>query len=254
MGMKREYARTLQGLFSHPLQHGLRIEDVEALMEHLGATVEPIVEDRLKIVLMSGQSIVLQSGLGQTRNILGEEGVLLLRRFLQQAGISPENPEPTVAPQRGDQSKRLVIQLEHREASAWWLVDNELRAEKVKPHGIWSSNQRISHRHENDVAGQRAQPDYQYLNELCKLIMEADRVLLLGHGHGESDLRLQLRRHLEKHYPNAIMRIEQEVFDDTAFSEAEIIEVARKHFGNKPRRRVLKAPGQEVKEAGDVSL
>jgi hypothetical protein len=37
--------------------------------------------------------------------------------------------------------------------------------------------------------------------------------------------------------------------DDSAMSEAELLALAREHFGNQPHRRPLAAPGQERREA-----
>lgn len=35
--LKRHHLRTLQAIFAHPLQHGVRISKVEALLRSLGA-------------------------------------------------------------------------------------------------------------------------------------------------------------------------------------------------------------------------
>ena len=151
---------------------------------------------------------------------------------------------------RGDQATRLVIHLDHRGARLWRLEDGELDTAELRPHGLWSSHQRLSHRHDRDVAGQRAPLDFTYLNELSEAVLEADRVLLLGHGHGQSDLRQLLQEHLQQHHPEALDRIDVVTVDDTACSDAELLSIAREHFGNQPHRRMLQIPGQELREAG----
>jgi hypothetical protein len=237
--MKQQHAHTLQALFTHPLQHGLRMADVEALLLHLGASVEHLSNHRLKLELSNGNSMVLHAASGPHHTYIDEEGVLRLRRFLQQAGITPQ--DPTLGPKstRGNQSKRLVIHLDHRGARLWWLEGGELESTTLKPHGLWSSHQRLSHRHDRDIAGQRAPLDTNYLNQLSQAVLEADRVLLLGHGHGESDLRQILRKHLEQHHPSAAMRVELENVDDTACTQRELLTIAQKHFGNHPQRKGL---------------
>jgi len=75
-------------------------------------------------------------------------------------------------------------------------------------------------------------------------------VLLLGHGHGQADVRQLLVTHLRRHHPQLLQRIVGVVtVDDSAMSEAELLALAREHFGNQPHRRPLAAPGQERREA-----
>ncbi len=251
--MNEQHAHTLEALFSHPLQHGLRMADVEALLLQLGAAMEHRSDHRLKLELSNGHSMVLHAASGLNHAYVDEEGVLRLRRFLQQAGITPQHPDAGRPSMRGDQSKRLVIQLDHRGARLWWLMGDALESASLQPHGHWSSHQRLSHRHDRDIAGQRAPIDFEYLNQLSKAVLEADRVVLLGHGHGESDLRQVLRKHLKQHHPTAEQRVEIEEIDDTACSEAELLAVARNHFGNVPHRPMLRIPGQHAQEAGNGS-
>ena len=251
--MKHEHAHTLQALFSHPLQHGLRMAEVEALLLQLGASVEHLSDHRLKLELNNGNSVVLHAASGLHHAYVDEEGVLRLRRFLQQAGITPQHPMEEPRSERGDQSKRLIIHLDHRGAKLWWLTGDELESTSLVPHGLWSSHQRLSHRHDRDVAGQRAPLDSTYLNQLSQAVLEADRVLLLGHGHGESDLRQMLRKHLEQHHPSMMQRVELGHVDDTACTDAELLAIARKHFGNQPHRHRIQNAGKEITEAGQHS-
>ncbi len=232
--MKQQHAHTLQALFSHPVQHGLRMADAEALLLHLGASVEHLSDHRLKLELSNGNSMVLHAASGPHHAYIDEEGVLRLRRFLQQAGITPQHPTADPQSMQGDQSKRLVIHLDHRRAQLWWLKGNEIETTTLEPHSLWRSHQRLSHRHDRDVAGQRASLDFDYLSKLSKAILDADHALLLGHGHGESDMRNTLRKYLEKHHPEATEKVEEENTDDTACSKEQLLAIARKHFGNKP--------------------
>lgn len=248
--MKQQHAHTLQTLFQHPLKHDLRMSDVEALLLHLEASVEHLADHRLKLQLRSGETMVLHAAGGVHHPFLDADGVLRLRRFLEQAGITPEHPDVPEPHPRGDQAKRLVIHLDHRGARLWWLEGDAVETSTLHPHGLWGSHQRLSHRHDRDVAGQRASVDYDYLNQLSEAVMQADRVLLLGHGHGHSDLRERLKEQIKKHHLGAEERLEVVMLDDTACSDAELLDVARAHFGNTPHRRIVQAPGQELKELG----
>lgn len=249
--MKHQHARILEALFAHPLRHDVRISAVEALLQQLGATVERLPDHRLHLQLGSGEALVLRSAAGRQPATLDEEGVLRLRRCLQQAGITPEHPQPPPpATERGDQARRLVIHLDHRGARLWWLDDAGIRSEDLQPRGLWSSGQRLSHRHDRDVAGQRAPLDHAFLERLSQAVETADRVLLLGHGKGQSDLRQLLQDHLSHRHPSLLERLETIQLDDTACSDAELLAMARQFYGHAPQRRPLQIPGQERREAG----
>lgn len=242
--MKQQHAHTLQALFQHPLKHDLRMSDVEALLLHLEASVEHLADHRLKLQLRSGETMVLHAAGGVHHPFLDADGVLRLRRFLEQAGITPEHPDVPEPHPRGDQAKRLVIHLDHRGARLWWLKGDAVDTYTLQPHGLWGTHQRLSHRHDRDMAGQRAPVDYDYLNQLSEAVLQADRVLLLGHGHGQSDLRELLKEQIKKHHPGAEECLETTNIDDTAFSEAELLATAYRHFANESHRREMHVPGQ----------
>lgn len=250
---KQQHLHTLQALFDHPLRHDLRMSDIEALLKHLKASVEHLSDHRLKLQLPSGETLVMHAAAGQHHPLLDADGVLRLRRFLKDAGITPDHPAAPQPRPRGEQAKRLVIHLDHRGARLWWLDGDSVATSTLHPHGLWSSHQRLSHRHDRDVAGQRAPLDYAYLNQLAEAVLEADRVLLLGHGHGQSDVREQLKEHLDKHHRTAGKRLEMAVMDDTACSDAELLAVAKQHFGNIPNRRFARAPEDQHGKAGQSS-
>lgn len=219
--MKHQHRRTLQALFRHPLAHGLRISDVEALLLSLGGQVDALSGHRLELHLPSGATTWVHAA----------------------AGVHP--------PLRGDQALRLVMRLDHHGAQLWRLSGDSIEHWSLHPHGLWSTGQRLSHRHDRDVAGQRAPLDFHYLQRLSAAVDEADAVLMVGHGRGQSDMRQLLLDHLSQHHPQLLERVvEADGVDDTACSEAELLALAREHFGHQPHRREVRVPGQELREAG----
>lgn len=248
--MKQKVDDILRAIFSHPIQHNLRISEIEALLSQLGATLEHCSDHRLKVELASGERLVLHAASGLHHPHLDEEGILRLRRFLQQAGFTPEQQNTARDGVHGDQARRLVIHLDHHGARLWWLEGADLSQSDLRPHELWGSGQRLSHRHDRDQAGQRAPVDFAYLQQLKQAMANADRVLLLGHGHGQSDLRQLLRDQLQQHHPELLSRVEELPIDDTACSDAELLAAAKAHFGNLAHRPVLRIPGQEVREPG----
>lgn len=237
--MKQQHQRTLEALFAHPITHNLRRATVEALLVHLGASVERLSDHRLRIQLPNGELLLLHAPSGLQDPNLDEEAILRLRRWLEDAGITPEHPDAPQPSLRGEQARRLVIQLNHTAAHLWWLEGSTVERAELKPHGLWSTGQRLSHRHDRDIAGQRAPLDHTFLARISDAVGQADRVLLLGHGHGQSDLRQQLREHLQRHHPQWLERLETAAVDERACSEGELLAVARAHFGNAPHRHAL---------------
>lgn len=245
--MKRHHLRTLQALFAHPLQHGVRASRVEALFRSLGAELSEPDDRRLKIRMPTGQETWIHTGSGLHQPDLDADAVMRVRHFLQEAGVTPHHPEADAPSPRGDQAHRLVLHLDHRRTDVFRLEGEEVEHAVLLPHGIWGTDQNLSHRHDRDQAGQRAPLDSDYLARITEAMTDADAVLLLGHGTGESDMRQVLLHYLETHRRDLMERIVGvETLDDGGLSDEQLLAVAREHFGNLPHRRPLVVPGQEV--------
>jgi hypothetical protein len=245
--MKRHHLRTLQALFAHPLQHGVRVAKVEALFRALGAEITELENRRLRIHLPGGQETWIRTGCGLGAPDLDAEAVMRVRHFLQEAGVTPEHPEADAPSPRGDQGHRLVLHLDHHCTDVYRLEGEEVEHALLRPHGVWGSGQSLTHRHDRDVAGQRAPRDTAYLASIAEAMAAADAVLLLGHGSGESDMRQVLLDYLQNHRRDLVDRIVGvETLDDAGMGEEAILAIAREHFGNLPHRRPLVVPGQEV--------
>ena len=90
--MKQQHERTLNALFAHPLHHNLRMNDVEVLLLHLGIHIDHRSDHRINLQAPSGSRIVLHAASGKHHPFLSEDGILRIRRFLKQEGITPEHP------------------------------------------------------------------------------------------------------------------------------------------------------------------
>ena len=77
------------------------------------------------------------------------------------------------------------------------------------------------------------------VSKVVQAIQEVDSVLLLGHGHGESDMRHVLLKHLTTHYPELIERIvDQTSVESHSLTEPELIAISFAHFGRQPLRHL----------------
>jgi hypothetical protein len=170
-----------------------------------------------------------------------------VRHLLEEAGVTPDHPEAEPASARGDQARRLVVHLDHHHTDIYRLDGESVDHAELRPHGIWGSGETLSHRHDRDIAGQKATRDYDYLTRIMEAMEEADSILLLGHGTGESDMRQLLLAHVRRHRPDLLQRLTGvETLARAKPTEGELLAVAREHFGNLPHRRPLAIPGQAV--------
>ena len=244
--MNRHHLRTLEALYAHPLRHGVRRSQLEALFRALGAEVSSLEDQRLRIRMPAGQETWIHANCGRHPD-LDSEAMLRVRQFLQEIGVNPDHPEAAADSPRGDQSRRLVMVLDHHHTDLFRLEGDTVEHAVLHPHGVWGSGENLTHRHDRDVAGQRAPRDADYLARLSAALADADAVLLLGHGKGESDLRQVLLDHLSNHRRDLLAKVVGVVtVDDGGLSDEGLLAIAREHFGNLPHRRPLRIPGQEV--------
>jgi hypothetical protein len=247
--MSLHHQDTLQALYAHPLRHNIRWDHLQSLWQALGGDVEHLDQQRLKLRLPDGSETWMHHAVGRRHAVLTGDDVLRVRHLLQQAGIRPEHPVAEPAASRGDQSRRMLMRLNHRGADLYVLEGETPEHFSLRPHGLWGSGQNLTHRHDRDVAGQRAPLDADYLNRLMRTLEAAERVLVLGHGRGEASLLHTFLDHVRRHRPDLLHRISAtETVDDSAMSEAQLLAHARRHFGNLPPRRPLTIPGQPVAE------
>lgn len=247
--MQRQHLDTLNALFAHPIQRGLHQSRVIELCRALGAEVSQLDQHRLKLRWPHGDETWLHCGSGLGNTALNPEALMRLRHVLEEQGISPDHPEPLLEAERGDQSHRLVVRMDHHHSDIFHLVGGDVEHAVLHPHGLWATGQRLSHRHDRDIAGQRAPLDHDYLKRIEQAIAQAEVVLLVGHGKGQSNLAEVLLKHLHQHQPQLLERVTTLTIDDTSLSDDALLALAKQHFGNLPHRRSLRIPGQPIREA-----
>jgi len=251
--MNRQHQRTLEAIFAHPLRQGLRAQEVEALCRDLGADVDPSGDHRLTIRMPGGQDTWIRIGEGVHHPDLDAEAILRVRHLLEAAGVRPDHPQANSPSPRGNVGVRLVLHLSHRATEVFRLEAGEggeaVEQAVLHPHGVWGSGENLTHRHDRDVAGQRAPRDTSYLAQITAAIAAADAVLLLGHGTGESDMRQVLLDYLHTHRPDLLARIAAvETVEARGIGPAGLVAIAHQHFGNLPRRHAQGESGGEVRQ------
>ena len=237
--MNASNLRTLHAIFAHPLQHGIRIHDVEALFSSLGATVDPLEHHRFKISWSTGEFVWIALGKHSSRTELDGDAVMSVRHFLENAGHTPQVPDAPITAIAGDQGNYLVLHLSHHSTEAFSFKGLGTEHFTLKPYGLWSSHQSLHNRRERDLSGQTAPFDFDYLHLLVQAIQDSDAVLLLGHGHGQSDMRQVLLKCLANHHPGLLDRIlDKTTVDAHTVTQAELLAIAADHLGHHPSRHL----------------
>jgi hypothetical protein len=77
----------------------------------------------------------------------------------------------------GDQARWLVLYLTHTHThtDAFLLDGDTVEHAALRPHGLWGSDQSLRHRHDGDIAGQRAPLDHAYLDRVVPAAVAAIR-------------------------------------------------------------------------------
>ncbi len=87
MNIRRKHRRTLAAIFRRPTQSGIRWDDALALLKACGADMEERAGSRTAVAL---NNVVLVLHRAHPGNEINKGAVRSLRKFLQRAGIPPD--------------------------------------------------------------------------------------------------------------------------------------------------------------------
>lgn len=83
--MSRHHTQLLRALFHDPPPHNLHWRDVESLLRHVGASVEPVSGSRVKVKIGHAEDILHRPHGDE----VDRQCVLHVRAFLGRAGVTP---------------------------------------------------------------------------------------------------------------------------------------------------------------------
>jgi len=225
--------RTLDAIFHHPVPHNLSWMDTLRLLTHLGSAEEKA--DGKYSLTIKGQHLVFHKPHGKH---LDAREITDLRNYLVLAGISPRNPYGT-APAAAPQSVDVVVLIDHHGAKLYRInLPSTQSGETVKPYDPYHFLHHLHHREEQREQGQRAPEDLTFYDRIAEALRDADRIVLVSHGTGESNAAQILAERLEKQHPNVYARIVKRADVNTsAMTEAEIIAYARQALATNAGQR-----------------
>ena len=84
--MSRRHANLIRSIFHEPPSGNLHWRDVESLLKHVGASLEPISGARVRVTLNRMEGVLHRP---HHSNVLSVSALMHLREFLARAGVTP---------------------------------------------------------------------------------------------------------------------------------------------------------------------
>ncbi len=88
--MSHKHANLIRTIFHDPVSGNIHWREVESLLHHLGATIEPLSGARLRVLLNRVEGVLHRP---HHSNVLSRQDVHHLREYLARAGVTPSRYE-----------------------------------------------------------------------------------------------------------------------------------------------------------------
>jgi hypothetical protein len=214
-----------QSLMTGKMPRNLPWNEVVELIGKLGE-VQPHGDDEFAFVVGSQRAFFKRP----KGHELEMEEVSRLRKFLHESGINlaatPSAAEQAVA-------GPTVVVIDHH-AARFYEDLGGTRPEKdatIKPHDPQGFHRHLIHRKEAHYQGERVPEEASFYEEVAQHLVNAQQIILIGHGTGKSSAVEFLAEYLKKHHPGVAQRISAtEIADLSALTDPEIESLARKHL------------------------
>ena len=210
-----------QNLLSGNLPRNLSWSETVELIKHLGE-VQPHGGDEFEFRVGS-QRVFFKK---PHTHDLGIEEVSRLRKFLKDAGPSPQ-AEQRVQP------GRMIVVIDHHAAHVYQDLGGSRPVDerKVQPYDPFHFHHHLIHRKEAHYRGERVPEEDSFYEEIAKDITPASEIVLIGHATGKSNAADFLKEYLKTHHPDVFRRvIAAESADLSAVTEPEIEALAKRHM------------------------
>jgi hypothetical protein len=84
--MSRHHANLIRSIFHDPPSGNVHWREIESLLKHVGASLEPLSGARIRVTLNRMEEIVHRP---HHSNVMDSKSLLHLRAFLARAGVTP---------------------------------------------------------------------------------------------------------------------------------------------------------------------
>ncbi len=214
------HLRTYEKIFQHPISHNLKWRKIRSLLSHLGELTEGS-NGHLNFT-RNGRTLALRRS--QSKDIADTDDLMAIRHFLQ----SSDTALPPVKP-----AGHILVVMSHHEARVFRSDIHGTAPETVKSHdsrylGHAADSKENSRGKEIPAAGS-------YFGPLAAALKSATRILIFGHGSGNSSEMDMFEAWLKKHHPELGGRIVGSVVvDENHQSDAELLARARDFYAQLP--------------------
>lgn len=212
--LSRVSRRTIAALYQHPLTHNLEWSRVVALFEKLGS-VEQKSHDAVAFRIGDEHHELIKPH-GKD---LAAADVMTLRHMLSRAGWSPEAAvgHATAATTDHDaEPPDLLVVIEHHEARLYHLdiQSADLVDHVIRPYDPHHVLHHLSHKDQSRERGQRAPEDHNFYERIAEAVVQAGRIVVIGHGDGHSNAAHHLMQSVQQHHPETFQKMVREVVAD----------------------------------------
>lgn len=84
--MSHHHAKLIRAIFHDPPSGNVHWRDVESLLKHVGASLEPLSGARIRVKLNRMEDVLHRP---HHSNVLDQSALMHLREFLARAGVTP---------------------------------------------------------------------------------------------------------------------------------------------------------------------
>ena len=225
------HLRTLEALFRHPTAHNLEWMEVITLFENIGA-VHRKANDKFALDL-AGEHYLMHKP--HTKDLTSSE-VLDLRHFLQRAGWSPEALSQAAA-RRDLKPATLMVVVDHHGAKIYRIepASGDAAPRQITPYDPHHFLHHLTHKDQLREEGQRASEDSSFYRRIGDALAAAGRIIVVGHGKGQSNAARHLIEYLRTHHGETYLRVEHEMDADlSAITAPQLLALAGQALGWSP--------------------
>jgi hypothetical protein len=218
--------RTLEAIFRHPLSHNLARREVVALFTALGGAEEKHNgEFEFRV---AGESLAMKRP--HNKDLAGPE-VMALRHLLTRAGLSPGGsapPEPHAPPAE----THLVVVIDHAGAKIYRIDPSDDAGQGVTAHDSKPLLHHLERKRHDEDRDEAYPDDTHFFAQVAGAMSAGDKIVVIGHGKGQSNEADHLSAYLSAHHKETYNRIVREIVADLPhMTTPELLDLGRHTFG-----------------------
>lgn len=215
------HQRTYEAIFRHPAAHNLEWHDVRSLLGALGEVTEG--HNGALQVKRNGKMATFHAP--KHKDIAAVEDLLAIRRFLE------ESDEAVISPVAMPGTHLLVV-IDHHEAKIYSTEIAGAIPQQIVPFDPHGFGQHL-HSRNKETDGKRQPERKSFYEAIAAALRGADKIVIFGHGTGESSAMAQLLADLKHHHNDVSSHIVGSVAIDGHQTEGELQAQARELFASK---------------------